>query len=131
MDCPADHRRLPWQGAPHYLLRDRDGVYGDVVRQRLAAMGIRDRPIAARSPWQNGIVERLIGSMRGECLDHIVILGERHLRQVLLSHMSYYNGARAHLSPTKDTPIPRQVQSFGRIVVKPRLGGLHHQYGWI
>jgi transposase InsO family protein len=74
---------FPWQDPPRYLLRDRDGVYGDVVRRRLAAMGIRDRPIAARSPWQNGIFERFIGSIRRECLDHVVILGERHLRKTL------------------------------------------------
>jgi transposase InsO family protein len=119
---------FPWQEAPHYLLRDRDGVYGGVVRQRLAAMGIRDRPIAARSPWQNGIVERLIGSMRGECLDHIVILGERHLRKILRLYADYYNNARTHLSLDKDAPIHRAPCLTGAIVSLPILGGLHHQY---
>jgi transposase InsO family protein len=119
------------QAAPDYIVRDRDCAYGEAFVRWRRAMGIRERPTAARSPWQNVYAERLIGSIRREALAHVVVLGERHLRQVLLSHMSYYNEARAHLSPTKDTPIPRQVQSFGRIVVKPRLGGLHHQYGWI
>jgi transposase InsO family protein len=118
----------PWQEAPHYLLRDRDGVYGEVVRQRLAAMGIRDRPIAARSPWQNGIAERLIGSIRRECLDHIVILGERHLRKILQLYADYYNNARTHLSLRKDAPIHRAPCRIGAIVALPILGGLHHQY---
>ncbi len=119
---------FPWQEAPHYLLRDRDGVYGDVVRQRLAAMGIRDRPIAARSPWQNGIAERLIGSMRRECLDHIVIPGERHLRKILRLYADHYNDARTHLSLDKDAPNHREACLTGAIVSLPILGGLHHQY---
>ena len=119
---------FPWQEAPRYLLRDRDGAYGDVVRQRLAAMGIRDRPIAARSPWQNGYVERLIGSIRRECLDHIVILGERHLRTILKLHADYYNGVRTHLSLDKDAPNHRAPCLTGTIVSVPMLGGLHHHY---
>ena len=91
-------------------------------------MGIRDRPTAPRSPWKNAYAERLIGSIRREVLDHIVVLGERHLRHLLLSYMTYYNEARTHLSLDKDAPIPRQVQGVGRIFAKPHLGGLHHQY---
>jgi transposase InsO family protein len=92
-------------------------------------MGIRDRPISPRSPWQNAYAERLIGSIRRECVDHVVVLGERHLRHVLLSYMKYFNEARTHLSLNKDAPIPRAVQASGRILCRPILGGLHHQYG--
>ena len=91
-------------------------------------MGIRDRPTAPRSPWQNAYVERLIGSIRRELLDHVVVLGERHLQRLLRSYLTYYNEVRTHLSLNKDTPVPRKVQSVGRIFVKPHLGGLHHQY---
>ena len=117
-----------WGPAPRYIVRDRDRVYGDVFTRRLRAMGIRDRPTAPRSPWQNGHTERLIGSIRRECLDHVVVFGERHLRHVLLSYMQYYNGARTHLSLNKDAPVPRAVQAVGRILPTPILGGLHHQY---
>ena len=96
---------------PQYLIRDRDRVYGEIFKRRLHAMGIRDRPVAPRSPWQNGYCERLIGSIRQECLDHIVIFGERHLRHILLSYMEYYNGARTHLSLNKDAPVSRAVQA--------------------
>jgi hypothetical protein len=85
-------------------------------------------PTAPRSPWQNAYAERLIGSIRREVLDHVVVLCERRLRHVPLSYLTYHNEARTHLSLNKDTPIPREVQSVGRIVVKPHLGGLHHQY---
>ena len=117
-----------WEPAPKYLIRDRDRAYGEPFKRRLRAMGIRDRPIALRSPWQNGHVERLIGSIRRECLDHVVVFGERHLRHILLSYMQYYNEARTHLSLNKDAPVPRAVQAVGRILPKPVLGGLHHQY---
>src|SRR6202023_1179468 len=117
-----------WKVAPRYIIRDRDAVYGDVFIRRLRAMGIRDRPTAPRSPWQNGYAERLIGSLRRECLDHAVVFGERHLRHMLLSYLAYYNGARTHLSLNKDAPVPRAVQAAGRIHASPILGGLHHQY---
>jgi transposase InsO family protein len=91
-------------------------------------MGIRDRPTAPRSPWQNGHTERLIGSIRRECLDHVVVFGERHLRYLLLSYMAYYNSARTHLSLNKDAPVPRAVQAVGRMLPTPILGGLHHRY---
>ena len=117
-----------WAQAPRYMVRDRDGAYGDVFIRRLRAMGIRDRPIAPRSPWQNGHAERLIGSIRRDCLDHVVVFGERHLRHLLGSYQRYYNNARTHLSLNKDAPASRAVQAVGRIVAKPHLGSLHHQY---
>ena len=113
---------------PEYLVRDRDSVYGAIFTRRLRAMGICDRPIAPRSPWQNGHAERLIGSLRRECLDHVVVYGERHLRQLLLVYMAYFNFARTHLSLNKDAPMPRAIQPYGRICANPILGGLHHQY---
>ena len=119
---------FPWDEAPKYMIRDRDGCYGQAVTKRLAAMGIRDHPTARRSPWQNGHAERLIGSIRRECLDHIVVFGEAHLRRVLAGYAGYYNEARMHLSLGKDLPRRRQVQRLGRLAAQPILGGLHHQY---
>jgi transposase InsO family protein len=117
-----------WEAAPDYIVRDRDCIYGNAYARRLRAMGIRDRPTAPRSPWQNAYAERLIGSIRREVLDHVIVFGERHLRQVLSSYMTYHNEARTHLSLNKDSPVPRAVQGVGRIFAKPHLGGLHHQY---
>ncbi len=117
-----------WQQTPRYIVRDRDCVYGAVFIERLRAMGIRDRPISPRSPWQNGHSVRLIGSIRRDCLDHVVVFGERHLRHLLNSYQKYYNEARTHLSLHKDAPIPRAVQTVGRTLAVPVLGGLHHQY---
>ena len=91
-------------------------------------MGIRDRPTAPRSPWQNGYVERLIGSIRRDCLDHVIVFGERHLRHVLRSYAQYHNGARTHLSLSKDSPVTRSVRAIGNILPLPILGGLHHYY---
>ena len=119
---------FPWDEAPHYLVRDRDGVYGAAVTRRLRAMGIRDKPVAAGSPWQNGFAERLIGSIRRECTDHIIALGERHLRRVLRSYARYYNEMRTHRSLDKDSPVSRSVQRIGCIISHALLGGLHHQY---
>jgi hypothetical protein len=93
-----------WEHTPSYLIRDRDACYGDVFIRRLRALGIRDRPTSPRSPWQNGYAERLIGSIRWECLDHVVVFGERHLRHVLSCYINYYNAARTH-------PYPRTLQS--------------------
>jgi transposase InsO family protein len=118
-----------WEQIPRYLIRDRDRAYGEIFVRRVRSIGIRDRPTSFRSPWQNAHAERLIGSIRRECTDHIVIFGERHLRNVLLSYMSYYNGTRTHLSLNKDAPISRAAESAGRIICRPILGGLHHQYG--
>jgi len=117
-----------WKQGPRYLVRDRDSIYGDVFIQRIRAMGIRDRPTAPRSPWQNGYCERLIGSIRRDCLDHVVVFGERHLRYLLRSYANYYNQTRPHLSLNKDSPISRAVKAVGRILPVPILGGLHHQY---
>jgi transposase InsO family protein len=119
---------FPWNGAPGYMIRDRDRIYGTVVTRRLRVMGIRDKPIAPASPWQNGFVERLIGSIRRECVDHIIILGEAHLRRILKSYASYYNEIRTHRSLGKDAPISRPVQRAGSLKTLPILGGLHHHY---
>ena len=119
---------FPWDGAPRYMIRDRDRIYGTVVTRRLHAMGIRDKPIAPASPWQNSFAERLIGSIRRECVDHIIVLGEMHLRQILQSYARYYNDIRTHRSLDKDAPVSRPVQSTGSIKSHPILGGLHHHY---
>ena len=117
---------FPWAEAPRYMTRDRDRVYGGAVTHRLRAMGIRDKPIAPGSPWQNGFAERLIGSIRRECVDDIVVLGETHLRRILTRYATYYNKSRTHR--WKDAPIPRPIQHVGRITSGPVLGGLHHHY---
>jgi transposase InsO family protein len=117
---------FPWDDAPQYLIRDRDQIYGAVVTRRLRAMGIRDKPTAPASPWQNGFAERLIGSIRRECLDHIIVLGEAHLRRILKSYADYYNGVRTHRS--LNAPVSRQIQRTGSIKSHALLGGLHHHY---
>ena len=117
-----------WDRTPRYLIHDRDACYGAVCTRRVRSLGIRDHPTSARSPWQNGYAERLIGSIRRESLDHIVVFGERHLRHVLSCYMNYYNTVRTHLSLGKDAPIPRPAQTLGCIRAQPILGGLHHHY---
>src|SRR5437762_12736122 len=119
---------VPWSEAPRYLIRDQDGIYGAAVMRRLRAMGIRDKPIAPDSPWQNGFAERLIGSIRRECVDHLVVLGEAHLRRILTKYAAYYNELRTHRSLNKDAPIRRAIQHVGRIVSAPVLGGINHHY---
>src|ERR1017187_7664356 len=119
---------FPWDEAPRYLIRDRDRIYGTIVTRRLRAMGIRDKPTASASPWQNGFAERLIGSIRRECADHIIVFGEAHLRRILRSYACYYNGIRTHRSLDKDAPISRPVQRTGVINSRAILGGLHHHY---
>jgi transposase InsO family protein len=119
---------FPWDEAPQYLIRDRDRIYGAIVTRRLRAMGIRDKPTAAASPWQNGFAERLIGSIRRECLDHVVVFGEAHLRRILRSYSRYYNDIRTHRSLDKDAPVSRPVQRAGSIKSFAILGGLHHRY---
>ena len=118
----------PWDETPRYLVRDRDAVYGEVVKRRLRGLGIRDRPIAPRSPWQNAYVERLIGSARRECIDHVIVLGESHLRRIMSRYAAYYNESRTYLSLGKDPPIGRAIERFGRIVATSMVGGLHHRY---
>jgi transposase InsO family protein len=119
---------FPWDGAARYMIRDRDRIYGTVVTRRLRAMGIRDKPIAPASPWQNGFAERLIGSIRRECLDHIIVFGEAHLRRILKSYADYYSSVRTHRSLHKDAPIFRPIHQTGIIRSQPILGGLHHHY---
>jgi transposase InsO family protein len=121
---------FPWDTAPRYLLRDRDAVYGVVFSSRVQALGIREVKAAPRSPWQNPYVERLIGTLRRDCLDHIVVLNENHLRRLLRDYLLYYHHARTHLSLDKDSPEPRPVEhpDRGRIVETPMVGGLHHRY---
>jgi transposase InsO family protein len=110
-----------WEQTPRYLIRDRDGAYGEIFVRRVRSIGIRDRPTSARSPWQNAYAERLIGSIRRECIDHIAIFGERHPRHVL-SCMDYYNGTCTHLSLNKYAPISRIAETVGRIICHPILG---------
>ena len=119
---------FPWEEAPRHLIRDRDAIYGSVVLNRLRSMGIRDHPIAPRSPWQNPHAERLIGSIRRECLDRVVVAGEAHLRRILRRYADYYNRARTHRSLAKDCPLHRPVQAIGAISSSSVLGGLHHVY---
>ncbi len=121
---------FPWDTAPRYLLRDRDASYGLAFRSRVEAMGIKEVITAPRSPWQNAYVERVIGSIRRECLDHIVIFNERHLRRVLTSYVDYYQRTRTHLSLDKDCPDPRPImpRRIGKAIAIPQVGGLHHRY---
>ena len=120
---------FPWgDDVPRYLIRDRDAVYGEAVTRRLRALGIRDKPIAPGSPWQNTFAERIIGTIRRECVDHVIALGERHLRQILKSYAKYYNSASTHRSLGMDAPVSRPVQQIGRIVSQAMVGGLHRRY---
>jgi len=120
--------------APKYLIRDRDSVYGNDVHLRIlsmgieSSMGIEEVLTAPRSPWQNPYAERLIGSIRRDCLNHFIILNARHLKRALASYFGYYHGSRTHLGLDKQCPLPRQVSSVGKIIAIPQLGGLHHRY---
>jgi putative transposase len=121
---------FPWNSTPRYLLRDRDGSYGEPFPQTAKAMQMRELLTAPRSPWQNAYVERLIGSIRRDCLDHVLVLNERGLRRILRSYFDYYERSRTHLSLAKDAPVPRPVQppSLGKVIEIPQVGGLHHRY---
>ena len=121
---------FPDDSAPSYLLRDHDKIYGHSFRQRVKGMGIDEILTAPHSPWQNPFAERLIGSVRRECLDHVLVLSERHLRRILTRYFVYYHRARTHLSLEKDAPDMRPIQrpEVGAIVVTPEVGGLHHRY---
>ncbi|MGB2821632.1 MAG: integrase core domain-containing protein [Phycisphaerae bacterium] len=121
---------FPFEEAPRFLLRDRDSIYGQDFRDRIKHMGIDEVLIAFRSPWQSPYVERLIGSVRRECLDHVIVFNEEHLRRLLAEYFSYYHEARAHLSLDRNSPIPRAVEprGSGRVVAQSFLGGLHHRY---
>jgi len=137
----TEHPTAEWTGrqlieacgpedSPRYLVRDRDQVYGERFSRQARMLDIRETVTAPRSPWQNAYAERVIGSIRRECLDHIVVIGERHLRGILSNYVDYYNETRTHLALAKDAPEPRSAQapSQGRVVEVPRVGGLHHEY---
>jgi putative transposase len=121
---------FPYDAAPRWLLRDRDTIYGEAFRQRVAGMGIEEVLSAPSSPWQNPYAERLIGSIRRDCLNHVVVFGEQHLRRVLTGYFAYYHGSRTHLSLAKDAPTPRRVQGVteGDVIALREVGGLHHRY---
>jgi transposase InsO family protein len=121
---------FPWDSAPRYLLRDRDGIYGEKFREAATSLGIREVLTAPQSPWQNAYVERLIGSIRRECLDHVIVFNDAGLRRVLKSYFDYYDRTRTHLSLGKDSPVPRSIQpsELGRVVELPQVGGLRHRY---
>jgi len=121
---------FPFDSAPRYLIRDRDGIYGELVTDTLKILGIEQVVISRRSPWQNGFCERVIGTIRRDCLDHVIVLNERHLRRVLKEYLAYYHGSRTHLGLGKDAPEPRTTQApdIGPVVAEPVLGGLRHRY---
>jgi len=119
---------FPFDSASKYLLRDRDGTYGHEFRKQVEVMGITEVLGAPRSPWQRAYVERVIGSIRRECLDHVIVFNEESLRHSLRSYFSYYHKSRLHLSLDKDSPNSRPVQSAGQIIAIPEVGGLHHRY---
>jgi transposase InsO family protein len=136
-DAPSAHwagqqivNAFPYATPPKYLLRDRDGIYGAEFTKRVVALGIEDKPIAPRAPWQNPYVERLIGTIRRECLDRVIIIGERHLQTVLENYFEYYHHSRPHRSLAQDSPVTRPVLTpeQGRVVEFPQVGGLHHLY---
>ena len=122
---------FPFDSAPHYLLRDRDAIYGEKVRRRIKSLGIEEVVTTPRSPWQNPFCERVIGSIRRDCLNPVIVLNERHLRRMLREYFSYYHTCRTHLSLNKDPPETRPVEppEMGNIVAFPHVGGLHHRYG--
>ena len=121
---------FPWDQAPGYVLRDRDATYGRDFAAMIRDMGMEEVLTAPRSPWQNPYVERLVGSIRRECLDHVIVWNERSLRGTLHSYFSYYQRSRTHLALVKDAPEPRAVEppEQGRVVAIPQVGGLHHRY---
>jgi putative transposase len=130
MDGPAITGAFPWDSAPGYLLRDRDRIFGKDFVDQVKAMGIKQGLSAPRAPWQRAYVERLIGSIRRECLDHVIIFGEGSLYRTLTAYFSYYHNWRTHLSLGKDAPKSRRRQSHaeGRVVEIREVGGLHHHY---
>jgi transposase InsO family protein len=121
---------FPYEEASRFLLRDRDGIYGDYFKDRMKSMGIVEVPIAPRSPWQNPYCERVIGSIRRECLDHVIVLNEAHLKRILTEYLGYYHLSRPHLSLDRNSPTPREVEppSLGKVIAIPHVGGLHHRY---
>jgi putative transposase len=121
---------FPYDTAPRFLIRDRDAFYGEVFCRRVRHLGIQEVLIAPQAPWQNPYVERLIGSIRWECLDHFIILSEAHLRRILAAYLRYYHEARPHLALARNAPTARAVEPpcKGRVIAIPQVGGLHHRY---
>ncbi len=121
---------IPEETAPRFLLRDRDQIYGEHVRCCVVGLGIEEVVTAAQSPWQNPYAERLIGSIRRECLDHLIVLGEGQLRRILREYFGYYNEVRPHQSLEKNSPVSREIEppAKGKIISVPQVGGLHHRY---
>ncbi len=121
---------FPWETTVRYVIRDRDRIYGSDFRRRVEGLGLHEVPIAPRSPWQNAYAERFIGSLRRECLDHVIVLDERPLGQILLDYRRYYNRSQTHLALEKDAPEPRAMheRELGEVVAFPEVGGLHHRY---
>ena len=120
----------PYEQAPRFLIRDRDDIYNSYFTGRVKGMGIEEVPTAPHSPWQNPYCERVIGSIRRECLNHVIVLSEGHLKRLLSSYLEYYHGSRPHLSLDRNSPTPREVEppSQGEVVSIPQVGGLHHRY---
>ena len=126
----ATAEAIPFAQLPRYLLRDRDAIFGHEFREQVRDMGICEVLSAPRSPWQRAYIERVIGSIRRECLDHVIVLHESSLRRALKSYFEYYHRSRTHLSLGKDAPEPRAMQppEMGSVVAVPQVGGLHHRY---
>jgi transposase InsO family protein len=131
-ECTAQQLReaFPFDQGPRYLLRDRDAIFGDNFREQVRDLGIREVLCAPRSPWQRAYIERVIGSIRRECLDHVIVFEEASLRRTLAGYFQYYHGTRTHISLGKDSPQPRPIQppEMGRVVAVPQVDGLHHRY---
>jgi len=121
---------FPWDTAPRYLLRDRDGAYGHEFVRRMDSLGIEEVKIAPRSPWQNPYSERLVGTLRRDCVNHVIVFSENHLRRIIRGFLGYYHNCRTHLSLAKDTPEPRPIEppEVGKVIAIPQVGGLHHRY---
>ena len=121
---------FPYDEAPRFLIRDRDTIFGEDFRRRLRSLGTTEVLIAPHAPWQNPYIERLLGSVRRECLDHVIILGEAHLRRILAAYLRYYHESRPHLALARNAPAPREVEppAYGKVIAIPQVGGLHHRY---
>jgi putative transposase len=121
---------FPFETTPKYLVRDNDAIYGEVFQRRVQQLGIEDVPITPHSPWQNPYVERLIGTIRRECLNHVIVLNESHLKRILGDYLDYYHVSRPHQALDDNAPLPREVEppERGRVVAQPMVGGLHHRY---
>ena len=121
---------FPYEKAPRFLLRDRDGIYGVYFQNRVKSLGIEEVPTAPRSPWQNPYCERVLGSIRRECLNHVIVLDEAHLKRILTAYFQYYHESRCHLALDRNAPVPRQIEApdRGAVISIPQVGGLHYRY---